>query len=71
MLRIRQSIGWAPANQSRAIRLPVHVAQGEHRLARTRSELVVRLGREPTVEEVAAAAGVKLEDAIALKRRRA
>ena len=67
-LWIRQSIGRALSNQSRTIRLPVHVAQREGRLARARTALTAKLGREPTLEEVAAAADVSLEEALALAK---
>jgi RNA polymerase primary sigma factor len=67
-LWIRQSIGRALATQSRTIRLPLQVEQRERKLARTRTALAVRLGREPALEEVAAAAGVPLEDALALEK---
>ncbi len=53
---IRQSIGRALSSHSRAIRLPVAIAQRERRLARVRSELVTALRREPTTAELAAAA---------------
>ena len=69
-LWIRQSIGRALANQSRTIRLPTHVAQRERRLARTRAALTAQLGHEPTIEEVAAAAGMPLEQALSLEKAR-
>jgi len=58
-LWIRQAIGRALSNQARAIRLPVRVIQRERRLARIRAELHHDLGREPTPEELAAAAGIE------------
>jgi RNA polymerase primary sigma factor len=66
-LSIRQSIGRARASQSRTIRLPIHVAQRERALARARSALAIQLGREPTLEETAQAAGVTVADARALE----
>ncbi|HEY6890684.1 MAG TPA: sigma-70 family RNA polymerase sigma factor [Solirubrobacter sp.] len=57
-LWIRQSIGRALSNHSRAIRLPVAVIQRERRLARVRAELATTLGREPDADELARAAGV-------------
>ena len=65
-LWIRQAIGRALANQARTIRLPTHVAHRERRLARTRADLAIELGREPTLEEAAEAAAMPLADALAL-----
>ena len=67
-LWIRQAIGRALANQSRSIRLPHHVAQRERALARASAALTARLGREPTLEEAAHAAGISLADARALEQ---
>jgi RNA polymerase primary sigma factor len=61
-LWIRQAIGRALSSQSRAIRLPVAVAQRERRLARVHGELVGRLGREPRDDELAAAAGIDVAE---------
>ncbi|HSR24313.1 MAG TPA: sigma-70 family RNA polymerase sigma factor [Candidatus Eisenbacteria bacterium] len=58
---IRQSIGRAIAEQSRVVRLPVHQVEKLSRLARTRRELLVELGRDPTDEEVAAEMDVPVE----------
>jgi RNA polymerase primary sigma factor len=65
-LWIRQAIGRALANQSRTIRLPTHVAHRERRLARIRAALAAELGREPTLEEAAEAAGMPPDEAAAL-----
>jgi RNA polymerase primary sigma factor len=51
---IRQAISRAMAEQSRTIRLPVHVAEALSRLARVQRQLLQDLGREPTPEELAA-----------------
>jgi RNA polymerase primary sigma factor len=61
-LWIRQAIGRALSNQSRAIRLPVEVINRERRLARKQRELAGTLGREPTRDELAAAVGVSLAE---------
>ena len=57
-LWIRQAIGKALTEKSRAIRLPAEVARKEWRIERARDELVRDLGRSPTVDELAAAAGM-------------
>ena len=53
-LWIRQAIQRGLENSGRTIRLPVHVAQRSRKVGRVERELSVRLGREPTVEEIAA-----------------
>ena len=50
---IRQSITKAIADQSRTIRVPVHMAEAINKVARTRNLLVQTLGREPYPEEIA------------------
>jgi RNA polymerase primary sigma factor len=59
---IRESIQRGLANRGRTIRLPVHIGQRERKIARTQRELSVKLGREPTDEEVAEAAELTMED---------
>jgi RNA polymerase primary sigma factor len=51
---IRQAVTRAIANQSRNIRVPVHVLETRRKIARTQEELGKKLGRKPTVEEIAA-----------------
>ena len=51
---IRQSIERALVNQSRTIRLPVHVSDDINKMLRVTRELVQMINREPTVKEVAA-----------------
>lgn len=60
---IRQAITRAIADQARTIRIPVHMIETMSRLRRISKQLVQELGREPTVEEVAEAAEVNLEEA--------
>jgi RNA polymerase primary sigma factor len=55
---IRQAIGRALADQARTIRLPVHIVELLTRLRVLRRALLQELGREPTIEELAAAADV-------------
>jgi RNA polymerase primary sigma factor len=54
---IRQSIERALVNQSRTIRLPVHVADDINKLVKINRELVQRLKRDPSDEEIADAMG--------------
>ena len=58
---IRQSISRALADQSRTIRLPVHVVETLNKLARIERQLEVELNREPSDEEVAVAVGISFE----------
>ena len=51
---IRQSITRAIANQTRTIRIPVHMMGSINRLFRVRNSLTQEYGREPTEEELAA-----------------
>jgi RNA polymerase primary sigma factor len=57
---IRESIQRAIANRARHIRLPVHLGQRERRIERARQTLLMRLGREPTDQELAEAAELEL-----------
>ena len=57
---IRQAIQRGVENKSRSIRIPVHIAQRERKIARTERELAGRLGRDPSDEEIARAAELPL-----------
>jgi RNA polymerase primary sigma factor len=62
---IRQMISRSIADQSRTIRIPVHLVETMNKIKRVERSLVQRLGREPTVEEVALAVDLpvgKLEE---------
>ncbi len=59
---IRQAITRAIADQSRTIRLPVHMIETMGRVRTVTRDLLQQTGREPTVEETAAAAGLSLEE---------
>ena len=58
---IRQACQRSVANQSATIRIPVHVQERQQKLGRTRQRLEATLGREPTLEELAAETGLKVE----------
>ncbi len=54
---IRQAISRALAEQSRTIRLPVHVADQVRKIQRARRVLGQKLSRDPTVDEIAVESG--------------
>jgi RNA polymerase primary sigma factor len=54
---IRQAISRALAEQSRTIRLPVHVADQVRKIQRARRTLGQKLSRDPTIDEIAAESG--------------
>ncbi len=58
---IRQAITRAIADQSRTIRIPVHMVETINRMIRTSRQLVQELGREPTTEEIAARMNLPVE----------
>jgi RNA polymerase primary sigma factor len=57
---IRQAVSRAIAEQSRLIRLPVHLSDAISQLRRITHQLEQALGREPTPEETAEALGVSV-----------
>ena len=61
---IRQAVQRAVPNQSRTIRLPVHVSERVRRVDATRASLEARLGRDVTDDEVAKASGVAVPDVV-------
>src|SRR6478735_6155396 len=58
---IRQAVQRGVANKSRTIRLPVHIADREQRMARAERLLAPKLGRQPTEEEIAKQAKLPLK----------
>ena len=59
---IRQAITRAIADQARTIRIPVHMIETMSKLRNVSKQLLQALGREPTIEETAKAAGYTLEE---------
>jgi RNA polymerase primary sigma factor len=55
---IRQSVTRALSDQSRTIRVPVHMAETLNKVLRTSRYLVSQFGREPTAEEIAEKLGM-------------
>jgi len=68
---IRQAITRACANDSRTIRLPVHMHDAINQQRRARHELHAELGRAPTDDEVAARLGTTVEKVQFADRTRA
>lgn len=58
---IRQAITRAIADQSRTIRIPVHMVETINKLSQTTRRLVQDLGREPLPEEIASEMGIEVE----------
>ena len=58
---IRQAITRAIADQARTIRIPVHMIETIHKLARATRHLVQVLGREPTPEELSLKMGLPID----------
>lgn len=68
---IRQAITRALADQSRTIRLPVHMIETMGKVRAVSRDFIQRLGREPSAEETAEAVGLTLDEArIVLKMTR-
>jgi RNA polymerase primary sigma factor len=65
---IRQAISRAIADQSRAIRVPVHVVDAINRVLRAQRQLFQQLGRDPLIEEVAEVVGLDPDRASELLR---
>ncbi|HEU5416039.1 MAG TPA: RNA polymerase sigma factor, partial [Streptosporangiaceae bacterium] len=65
---IRQAITRAMADQARTIRLPVHTVEAIGTLARVQRQMLQDLGREPTLEELAAGSGMTPEKVIELRK---
>ena len=59
---INQTIGRALADQSKAIRVPVHMTENINKLRRLSRDLTVTLGHEPTDEDLAEAMKVSVDD---------
>jgi RNA polymerase primary sigma factor len=59
---IRQAITRAIADQARTIRIPVHMIETMSKLRNVSKRLLQEMGREPTIEETAKAAGISVEE---------
>jgi RNA polymerase primary sigma factor len=65
---IRQAVTRAIADQSRTIRIPVHMIETINKMARTTRHLVQELGREPTSEEVAKRMDISIDKVRSTKK---
>jgi RNA polymerase primary sigma factor len=69
---IRQAVTRAIADQGRTIRVPVHMGDQINKLLRTQHQLTQKLGRDPSIDELAVALDVhpkKVENMIKVSRR--
>ena len=58
---IRQAVTRAIADQSRTIRIPVHMVENMNRIIRKSRSMVQELGREPSIKEIAQALDLPVE----------
>jgi RNA polymerase primary sigma factor len=58
---IRQAVQRGVANKARTIRIPVHIVEREQKIARAERELIAKLERPPTDEEVSKKAKLPLK----------
>jgi len=65
---IRQAITRAIADQARTIRVPVHMVETINKLARIQRQMHQELGREATVDEIAAEMGLEPERVAEIQR---
>ncbi|MBI2931251.1 MAG: RNA polymerase sigma factor RpoD [Planctomycetes bacterium] len=59
---IRQAITRAIADQARTIRIPVHMIETMTKLRNVSKKLAQRMGREPTLEEIAGESSISLDE---------
>ncbi len=65
---IRQAVTRAIADQSRTIRIPVHLNDTINRVIKAERRLTIELGRKPTDEEIANNLGIKVEHVYEAKK---
>jgi RNA polymerase primary sigma factor len=61
---IRQAITRSIADQARTIRIPVHMIETMSKLRNASKQLVQRIGREPTMEELAQELGISIDETL-------
>ena len=65
---IRQAVARALADKSRTVRIPTHIVEKLNNIGRAERSLVIELGRDPTVDEIADLTGIGADDVQAIKR---
>src|SRR5438552_968231 len=65
---IRQALSRALADKSRTIRIPVHINEKLAKIGRAERRLETSLGREPSVVEIAEAAGLSADEVNPVRR---
>ena len=65
---IRQAITRAMADQSRTIRIPVHMVETINKYVKVSRTLMQKLGREPTIEEIAKEMGLSVEKVMEIQK---
>ncbi len=65
---IRQAITRAMADQSRTIRIPVHMVETINKYGKVSRSLMQKLGREPTLEEIAKEMGLTVAKVVEIQR---
>ncbi len=64
---IRQAVARALADKARTIRMPVHIVERSQKLNRAERNLWAVLGREPTLDEIAAEANLPVQQALEVR----
>ena len=59
---IRQAITRSIADQARTIRIPVHMIETMSKIRNVTKKLIQKIGREPTIEEIASSSGISIEE---------
>ncbi len=65
---IKQGVTRAIADQSRTIRVPVHMVETIYKFKKTSRMLMQKLGRQPTEEEVSQETGIPLENIVSIRK---
>jgi RNA polymerase primary sigma factor len=65
---IRQAVARGLADKARTIRMPVHIVERRQKMDRAERSLVTKLGREPTLGEIAEQAHLPLRQAQEVRR---